>query len=312
MKERSTQGSTQAEGYDYTAKDDGTFVAVSQRTGEISSVVNITAPSGSYVITPDAQQARKEAEERERKEYFGAIGRDRSEKFYFIPSSESFDGLSPADVTRMIYLCTYMNYDGRLMKSERVPMMREDIEDVLGLSHAQTWRFWCAVTDKGYLAEDGNGGLFPDRKRFRKKAMKRGGIWYQKIYVKGVRSLYKSSDVRQHGQIGALFALLPYVNIEHNVLCYNPEEKDLDGVSFMNLRQFCEAIHYDVKGLKRKLRELREITFDVGGHKERFYSVTGDGVDLEASRLFVNPNILYSGTNPEAVRTLAAFCDLSR
>lgn len=298
----------QAEGYEYYTDETGQQTAVSQRTGEAVPAVTLTVPAGTTVRTPDEQRAGREVLERKRERYFSGKTKNEDNGFYFIPSTESFDGLPPADAARMVYLCTFMNYKGQLVLSERTPMKHDDLEEVLGLSHAQTWRFFREVTEKGYLLEDGEENLFPDRNHFRRGKFKRSGTWYQKIYVKGVRSLYRATDSGQHKQIGTLFSLLPFVNIEHNVLCHNPEEKNFDKIQFMNLRQFCEAIHYNVNGLKRKLRELREITFDVDGHKERFYSVVGDGLDLEGSQLYVNPNILYSGEHPEKVHILGSFC----
>ena len=45
--------------------------------------------------------------------------------------------------------------------------------------------------------------------------------------------------------------------------------------------------------------------------RELFYSVVGDGLNLERSRLYVNPNVLYSGTQYDTVRILGAFCEES-
>ena len=297
----------QAEGYEYYTDETGQQTAVSQRTGEAVPAVTLTVPAGTTVRTPDEQRAGREALERKRGKYFSGKNENEGGKFYFIPSTENFEGLLPASAARMVYLCTFMNYDERLMLSERTPMKSGDLEEVLGLSHAQTWRFLCEVTEKGYLWEDGEGNLRPDQIRFRRGRLTKNGGWYR-IYCKGVQSLYRAADSGQHKQIGALFSLIPFVNVEHNVLCHNPGEKNFDKIQFMNLRQFCKAIHYNVNGLKRKLRELREITFDVDGHKERFYSVVGDGLDLEGSQLYVNPNILYSGEHPEKVQILGSFC----
>ena len=291
----------EADGYEYYADEAGQLTAVSLRTGEVVSTITRTVPYGTTFRTPDAQRAAWEARERRREKYFSGKNENESGEFYFIPSTENFEGLLPASAARMVYLCTFMNYKGQLMLSERTPMTSGDLEEVLGLSYEQAWRFRREATKTGYLLEDGEGNLFPDRKRFRRGKLTKSGRWYR-IYCKGVQSLYRAADSGQHKQIGALFSLLPFVNVEHNVLCYNPEEKNFDKIQFMNLRQFCEAIHYNVNGLKRKLRELREITFDVDGHKERFYSVVGDGLNLMESHLYVNPDILYSGSNAEGVR----------
>lgn len=294
---------SQAEGYDFRTTENGEREAVSQRTGEITAVSTVEVPAGSYVITPDQQRARREEIERKR-------GRSK-ENFYYVPTTEDFKDIPPADAARMVYLCTFLSYDdGRLMLTNRTSMKRGDLEKTLGLSHAETWRFWETVISAGYLSEDDMGNLFPNKEKFWRGKIKNNER-YVRIYFKGVRSLYKSVSVNQHKLVGTLFSLLPYVNIEFNILCFNPEEKDFDSVELMTLRQFCEAIHYDVKGLKRKLRDMRKLGFDVDGHKERFYYVANDGIDIEGSHLFVNPNILYAGSNYESVRSYVRHCELS-
>ena len=300
-----------AEGYDYLTSETGELVAVSQRTKKVYPALTLTVPVGTTVATPDLKDMKREAMERQ--EAFNKQKRtDKNETgpFYSIPSTEDFSGISPANAARMVYLCTYMDYEGKLMMSKRTPMRRKDLEGILGLSHAQTWRFFCEVKERGYLTEDDAGNLIPDKNKFKRGKFKRSVIWFQ-VYIKGVRSLYNATDAGQHKQIGALFSLLPFINTEYNMLCSNPDEKEFDRVNIMNLRQFCEAIGYDPKNLKRKIEELRGITFDVNGRRELFYSVVGDGLNLERSRLYVNPNVLYSGTQYDTVRILGAFCEES-
>ena len=300
----------QATGYDYVADTEGFRYAVSELTGEVVPSVTLEVPAGTTMQTPDEQQRRREQEEKRkildaRKNVSDSLG-----GFYFVLSGEQFKEISPASVARLIYLNTYARYeDNQLMLTERTSMKSADLIDVLSLSKAQTYRFRDEVQGR-YLYENDSGLYFTDWNVFKrgKLRVQNSGSWYQKIYVENVRKLYHATDGKNHKHLGYLFQMLPFVNVEFNMLCHNPTETDLDAVEPMTLLQFCEAIGYDFKNVKRLLWIYKELTFDVHGRQERFCSIIGNGLDLGASIIYVNPNIIYSGTNFDRVQVLGKFC----
>ena len=131
-----------------------------------------------------------------------------------------------------------------------------------------------------------------------------------KFYFDGIQTLYRACDPEQRGRLGILFKLLPFVNIEWNLLC-RPEcamETDLSKVELLTMADFCALSGFDVKHINDLVRSYRDITFDVDGHKELFCSITYDGVNKAGAYICINPNILYSGKFPENVKVLGALC----
>lgn len=176
-------------------------------------------------------------------------------KYFFIPSTESFKGILPETVTRLIYLNTFMDYgNNKLMMTERVPN--------------------------------------------------------QQFYIDGVRKLYRATKTKYHSRLDYLFKMLPFINIEYNLLCY-PEftmETNLEKIELMSMAEFCDWIDYDVKHLNNLVSEYREIRFDVGGRQERFCALSYNGINKKNARICINPHILYSGSDYSKVEILGAFC----
>ena len=102
--------------------------------------------------------------------------------------------------------------------------------------------------------------------------------------------------------------MLPFINIEYNMLCKNPLEENLDDVEVLTVKEFCEIIGYDYSQISRLANIYKQITFDVKGRQERFCSFVTDGLDLANGQIFVNPRILYSGTDYVKVQVLGKFC----
>ena len=102
--------------------------------------------------------------------------------------------------------------------------------------------------------------------------------------------------------------MLPYINIEFNLLCYNPLETELEKVQLMSLADFCAEIDYNVSNLNRLMQIYRKLRFEVNGIQERFCSFSYDGIDRTQSTIAVNPHVLYNGSDYRKVEVLGAFC----
>lgn len=76
-----------------------------------------------------------------------------------------------------------------------------------------------------------------------------------------MRKLYIMVQPSQHKHLGYLFKMLPYVNLEYNVLCHNPLESNLDDIQLMTVSEFCGAIGYDISNWHR-LNKIYK-TFDL-------------------------------------------------
>lgn len=306
-------------GYDfYTDPDTGKRWGIELSTGEVREAVTIEAVAGTIYYTPEQQrdiERRKQAMlERLEREENARLQREAHRKlgnsFYFIPTSERFDGLSPATVTRLIYLNTFLALDNhKLMLTQRSALRKNDLQDVLGVSKSTVNRFVDEVTPQYIQVTD--SGLLVNKDVFmRGKIHNPQHEQLMKFYCAGVQTLYKAVETNMHARLGNLFKLLPFVNIEWNLLC-RPEcvmEKDLNKIELLSMADFCGLIRFDVAHLNDLVSSYKEIVFDVDGRKELFCAMTYDGVHTGTAKICINPHILYSGTCPDNVKGFSALC----
>lgn len=301
------------QGYDYFIdQETGKEKSVQLATGEVSDAITTTVPVGTIFYTPEQQEAyrlRKQLEaERREKEEQRRFWRKSAPEFFFATAESCYEDIRPATAARLIYLATYIRYDGKLWRTERRQMKRKDLLDIMGLSQTETYRFWNEVFEK-YVFEDNNDTLYMRGEFFHRGKLSPGNR-YQRFYVEAVRELYRLATVRQHKYLGYVFQMVPFVSKEFNILCHNSQEKDLDKVVPLSVDEFCGAANYDPANRARLIKAYSKITFPVGETQERFCSFVTDGCDIGTANIFVNPHILYHGNNAERVEVLGKFCQM--
>ena len=295
--------------YEYAQTKSGEPIAISRSTGETIPAVTVLQPAGSWVNTPAQIEKFNKRKQAEKNRLLKRKANEPLGRFYFVREQE-FSGLSPETVIRLIYLNTFTNYDdAMLMRSERTPMRRKDLPKILGISAASVTRFWREASPK-FISEDNDGLIITNRDVFYKgKLSGKNNIQYRKFYIDGIRKLYITiSDSRQHKYLGYVFALLPFVNREFNILCYNIDEKDLYSIEPISLNEFCRLINYDSTHLNRLMQVYKSLRFAVGSHTERFVSFVYDGLNRQNAQICINPNVLYDGSDFRRVEVLGAFC----
>jgi len=284
---------------------------IDKATGECKRTYTVTIPEGTKIITPKDQERneerKKHCELKQRRRWVSnSLG-----GYFFVSTGEQFKDISPESVTRLIYLNTFIRYDSnnKLMLTERTPMQRKHLHTVLGVSEATISRFWRETCPK-YICETTDGIILTNADMFIKGNLKHSKdfVFYQKFFIDGIRKLYKSVNKRHHKQLGYIFKLLPYINVEHNLICYDQLETDLDKIELISISNFCELIHYDISHLNKLIKIFNDITFDVNGKQERFCSIVYSGLNRKNAKIFINPHIFYAGTNYEHVKILGAFC----
>lgn len=269
------------------------FSIVDNATGEIVGGMNYND-----VITSQEELQRRVKAKQERLEHEATRYRSNGRKYYFVKSDSKFDGISPAMVTRLIYLSTYAGYGNSvLMLTAKTKMKRVDLPDILGLSQRHTANFWNEVSPQ-YVSEDEDGYLILNDNVFKRGRLKRKqSIPYQQFYIDGVRKLYEAANGKYHKQLGYLFSMLPFISVEYNLICHNPYEKDMDKVNLMSIAEFCNEIGYDKSNIGRLKRIYNAVRFDVEGRQERFCTMIYNGIDENSAKICINPNVLYAGTN---------------
>lgn len=295
-------------GYEYVKRENGELVAIDKETGEVFPTRSIAVPLGSITYSPKDIKAYTERKEREQQEYYKSKRSGKKKPPYtFVSTAADLTEISPANITRLIYLSTYLSYhDNELRLSERHKIRKCELSDILKISSATVDRFWNEVSPK-YVYEDNNGTLKLNPDIFTRGNLRRLISFYIKVFAAGMRNLYKSVPINKHKQLGYIFAMLPYVNSEHNILCFNTRETDINKIEPMSMEDFCAEIGFDYRHVNRLHDAFKQIKFDVGeGKQELFCSIIKNeytGKEL----MIVNPKVFYSGKNAGAVMEFGVF-----
>lgn len=291
----------QAHGYDYIEDaETGEVSAIQRSTGEVTQVDIVLAPVGSYLVTPEQRANRRDIMKKKRiTEFLG--------KYYALSLNNDFANLRPATVSRLVFLATFLRYkEDCLYRTKRTPMHRTDLPQILKISRLTSDRFMEEVCPN-YIREDSEGNLHMNSKVFFYGPVSKEMGAHQKIYMRAVKALYNCTSTSNLKHIGYLFKMLPFVNIEHNILCHNPYTPNTNEAEPMNLQEFCEKVGLasDRSTVTRLKGAYASLVFELDGKLYNFCSLqsTNHGEGLV---IYINPRILYSGSDYEGMRLLAA------
>lgn len=298
----------QQDGYIPVFDDAGNITHfIDTETGEIDESVGVTVPRGSVLFTPKELEAmaRKKEAYKQYKEVRDAL--KELGAFSFVSADNCFGELSPSHTIVLVYLSTYLKYGTDELWYKRRQMKTTDLEQVLDMSRAGAYKFLNAVRPE-FLSIDDAGFIHLNQTVF-KRGRGTEGKWFQRAYHECMRKLYLQTPVRRRKHLGYIFSMLPYLNIEYNVLCWNPFEQDIEYIKFMTLQEFCEIIGFDPKHMDELKDIYKMLEFEnKHGIFEQFCAFVSHGSKSADNRIFVNPKIVYGGKNPESVKILGAFC----
>lgn len=185
--------------------------------------------------------AQKEAQQR----FAMHGGEGRKEKFFF-NGMERLDyvieALTTAQCGYLLVLSSYIDYDGLIIRTENdpTPMSTEDMQRVLSITPARSSTFYdflSACTSYGIITDSGDGRYYVTRRfHFRGKT---DGERVVMTIIARLREMFK--EISAH-DIGLLYRLIPYIHIDSNMLCANPEEKSPKHVRKFNRKELAEVL----------------------------------------------------------------------
>ena len=212
-------------------------------------------------------------------------------------------GIAPDELTKLIFVSTYMDYNNRLMLTDNKIMRKSDMRDVLKVSERTFVSFWKSITDaKLLIRKPDSEELFLNTKVFQRgTTVKSVDVDRIRLYRKSIRSLYKQARIGEHRLLSYLFQAIPFVNINYNIICNNPTETDLDLVKPMTMADYCEIIGYSPENCRRLKTLLKKLRLN----KVIVFSFVDNANGLFC---YVNPNVYYAGNEWKRVEVLGEFC----
>ncbi len=292
-----------------TVKTMGRVVMTNIDTGEVFGIWDgeraITIRSvGEY----ETAKARAEAEQ-SKKDKGPAIsqsywGYGRFFWSLYDTATTLFRQLKPATLTRLMVLGTYMNYDNELVEDDGTVMTRLGIQSALKVGERMTRYVLDELEEAGVITEKG-GVYLLDSSCFAKgritekdlNALFDDGKSVKRVYADGVRALYRAATQASVKKLCPIFRIMPYVNREYNIVCFNPLEKNKTAIRPMSVGDVAEIIGIGRAHANRVQRALLEPEFLTGdGMSKAVRYVSGNRLGVENHCLFVNPRIYYGGS----------------
>lgn len=300
--------------------DSGNKTYVNRKTGEThkAKIVEVECMEGGSikVSTPEQVAAAEKYKELQDAENRKKVERHRNKEmsFYFALSEDRRDVLTPQSVARLFYLATYLHYnDDTLRHSDGTSIKKAELPKLMNLSGTTFKDFWREVDGK-YLFKQQDKSVRISEDFFRGNIthlhMERSGEnGYQQIYIQSLRELYLQTPVTSHRYLGYLFLLLPWVNWEFNVLCWNPQETEIDKIKIMTLREFCNMIRYDSNGgdnSSKLLDAYKHLVFTWKGRRQELCAYLTNRANGK-NYFVVNPFVIYRGHDRRNVEVFGVF-----
>lgn len=211
------------------------------------------------------------------------------------------------DLPKLLYLASYMDYEDRYGNkvckvvggNKKVPMPKREVFGLLRFGNQTKAKNW-------FLKMESLGLLYiyDDSVELNKKYFTKGKSEiedkYTRVYVNTVRGLYEGCDLRKHRQIGLILRLLPYMNINSNIICDNPTE--ISGAKIHKLDRYEIAdildINKDKRNIAKMVRNLLNLKVEFENYELQIFKlVKVYDTNLVEEYFVVNPILAYKGND---------------
>lgn len=229
--------------------------------------------------------------------------------------------ISKANISRLMMLATYMNYDNALAldraSSDKVIrfkgaveyMSKKDIQRVLKLEKGTYKRFFAEVTGAGILFEN-DGRFYLSRTHFYKGEIdsKRSEIEckYTRMFVDTVRQIYNSMKTSKHNLLSYVFQLIPCIHYSTNYLCKDVASP-YTSIDYMNIEDICTflGLSTDKKNMRRLKKDLMSIHIECNGRMTHLINEVIYSSSIGSKQRFIfNPHVVTSISQKEEINQI--------
>lgn len=281
---------------------------VDSETGEITENIASWRTEKQQEAWKNIKDYKKKQEEKEYAKMMGMKGMNPEYKefgpFLFLVFSkveELFPNLNNKSISMLIMLSSFLDYNNNLIKTSGQPMLRKDLARILDTSESSVSRFVSALKSEKILVVNNDGTMkINDERIYRghiKTNLNRTSYTTTRIYINSCRELYYSCDKKNRSKLSYVYRLLPWINLEHNVLCWNPDEEDLEKLELMSIGDYAEEIGFGRENSTKLSKEL--FSFKLYNKPVILLVYSGD---IKKASVLINPSLLYSGSNVGGMR----------
>ena len=204
--------------------------------------------------------------------------------------------IKEANLTRLIYLATYCNYENELKVGYK-SMDKKMMKKIMKLSENVFYGFVAEITKAKILIEKDGKLMLNEKVFFKGVVPKNIELNFTRINIQGVRTLYETADsASYHKFLSYAFKLIPYTNKEWNIICFNPEETDKDKIMPCSKKDILDLI-----GIKNHGEDVFSKMKSYRFHGKNLFSVL---INNETT-VFINPKVFYGGSRYKEVEIVA-------
>jgi AraC-like DNA-binding protein len=205
---------------------------------------------------------------------------------------EAFPNFSQPDLARIMFIGTYTGWDNGVLKHDNgVLITKKTLQELLDMSRNKFADFYKQLIADEVVAEQ-DGQIFINPAYFYrgenvKPFAKSLGLQYTRLFRSTVRELYQQHKGRGLKHLALVYALLPFVNFNYNVICFNPDEKNAELVRPMNIKELAALLGYsDEAKFASSVKKVK-----LGG--QPVFGVVA--INGKSKQIIVNPNVVYAG-----------------
>ena len=214
--------------------------------------------------------------------------------------------IDKANISRIIYLATYMDYNDRKegllcvrnQYSKLEPMDKKTMQSILKLTDSTFKRFLKDMKDNELIYEVDKkfyvNPIYFNRGDIDKDVKKSVDKSYCRLFIKPIRDLYEGCKTSKHKVLASIYQLIPYIHYEHNIVCYNPNEVT-DYPKAITLRELCKMFEVDYKNSSKLAKSLYEFKVNVEGIDYHLFTYVI--LNAQYDYFVVNPLVIYGGNN---------------
>ena len=209
---------------------------------------------------------------------------------------------------RFVYLSSFINYDsGELVDKigrEKVKLSFDGIREILNLSVRETRATMKAFCDNKLITKDGI--YYKVNSEFsikgKNKNVKNNCT---RVFINTIKNLYMGTKSNNHKQLYIFFKLLPYVNLQYNIITKNVHTEIHSEIEPLNMKDIAEILGIDKTHSSRLYKTLKKFTINDD------YIICQHEVNNSIA-YSINPRLYYMGTQIDKLKGIQVIFDIAK
>lgn len=220
--------------------------------------------------------------------------------------SERFPSLTKQDAARLMYIATFISWQENRLQSDNghTHYTKKHLEELVSMSRKRFNELFKRLKNENIIHEKETGELFINPSVFYRGELSAhdydiGDLQYTRLFKQTVRDLYKQFGGRTLGQLANIYTVLPFLNFQTNIICFNPNETSEDLIKPMPISELADILEY--KDITKLTTALNRIKVD----GKPVFAFVDNPHDRRERRVIVNPRVVFAG-NGESLKAVKA------